>query len=350
MERGLRLICHADCGRRAGVRLLGGASDLHPRGAAQPAEREHLEPVLGLPGDRGRAARGGSGVRVAQRTAARRTTTSAIPRSGPTHCDVVVEMQPGRIRVIGGNVSQTVGEKWLRTLTDGRLSLVGAQSPFFAVIRCRPGAAIGADPGARARRRGRGRPGAAGDGSPCEPVWLPRKRRRGHGGQPDRRVAVHAQPDRGQPLGDADAGARLHRPRCGTSRRTRSATGATAGAPGRAFPASGIAQWTSPTAGRVVPARLPRTAAGLGDPVGPRRAGGLPGGRAARRVSPGRRHAEVARRDLEQASDAVLLHFERPASVLNRPPTDPAVQSVHQPPPRARRPRAPDLPSTSTPR
>ena len=30
----------------------------------------------------------------------------------------------------------------------------------------------------------------------------------------------------------------------------------------------------------------------------------------------------------EQASDAVLLHFERPASVLNRPRTDPAVQQV----------------------
>jgi Phage tail lysozyme len=31
---------------------------------------------------------------------------------------------------------------------------------------------------------------------------------------------------------------------------------------------------------------------------------------------------------LEQASDVVLLRFERPASVLNRPRTDPGVQSV----------------------
>ena len=31
---------------------------------------------------------------------------------------------------------------------------------------------------------------------------------------------------------------------------------------------------------------------------------------------------------MEQASDAVLLRFERPAAVLNRPPTDPGVQSV----------------------
>ena len=85
------------------------------------------------------------------------------PQTRPTHCDVVVEVRPGRIRVIGGNVGQTVGEKWLRTLPDGRLSLVGAQSRLFAVICCRPGAGIVAD--ARHRRpgtAGRGRPGACG--------------------------------------------------------------------------------------------------------------------------------------------------------------------------------------------
>jgi hypothetical protein len=60
------------------------------------------------------------------------------PQSRATHCDVVTEVQPGRIRAIGGNVSQTVGEKWLRTLPDGRLSVVGPQSLYFAVIRCRP--------------------------------------------------------------------------------------------------------------------------------------------------------------------------------------------------------------------
>jgi hypothetical protein len=56
--------------------------------------------------------------------------------SRATHCDVVTEVGRGRIRVIGGNVGQTVGEKWLRTLPDGRLSLTGPQSRFFAVIRC----------------------------------------------------------------------------------------------------------------------------------------------------------------------------------------------------------------------
>ena len=53
-----------------------------------------------------------------------------------THCDVVTEIRPGRIRVIGGNVGQTVGEKWLTIQPDGRLSLAGKQSRFFAVISC----------------------------------------------------------------------------------------------------------------------------------------------------------------------------------------------------------------------
>ncbi|SFR29846.1 hypothetical protein SAMN04488564_12235 [Lentzea waywayandensis] len=61
-----------------------------------------------------------------------------------THCDVVVEVRPGRIRVIGGNVGQTVGEKWLRTRPDGRLDPSGTQSRIFAVVQCRnrrPGSA-----------------------------------------------------------------------------------------------------------------------------------------------------------------------------------------------------------------
>jgi hypothetical protein len=54
----------------------------------------------------------------------------------PTHCDVVTEVRPGRIRVIGGNVGQTVGEKLLTTRPDGRLSLAGAQMRIFAVVSC----------------------------------------------------------------------------------------------------------------------------------------------------------------------------------------------------------------------
>ncbi|XVV08751.1 phage tail tip lysozyme [Actinoplanes sp. CA-131856] len=54
-----------------------------------------------------------------------------------THCDVVTEIEQGRIRVIGGNVGQTVGEKWLTTRPDGRLSTAGRQSTFFAIISVR---------------------------------------------------------------------------------------------------------------------------------------------------------------------------------------------------------------------
>lgn len=63
-----------------------------------------------------------------------------------THCDIVVEVRPGRIRVIGGNVGQTVGEKWLQTLPNGRLILTGRQSALFAVIRCGSGGPAGTTP------------------------------------------------------------------------------------------------------------------------------------------------------------------------------------------------------------
>ena len=91
--------------------------------------------------------------------------TIAEPRNWQTHCDVVTEVRPGSIRVIGGNVGQTVGEKWLRTLPDGRLSLTGPQSRFFAVIRCQAGEPASeleqpAWPGPAARRPVRSGPAA----------------------------------------------------------------------------------------------------------------------------------------------------------------------------------------------
>jgi hypothetical protein len=52
------------------------------------------------------------------------------------HCDIVTEVRPGELRVIGGNVGQTVGAKRIRTDPDGRLSLDRDQARFFAVIRC----------------------------------------------------------------------------------------------------------------------------------------------------------------------------------------------------------------------
>jgi hypothetical protein len=55
-----------------------------------------------------------------------------------TRCDVVTDVRPGRIRVVGGDVGGTVQCKCLRTLPGGRLSVTGDQSRIFAVIRCRP--------------------------------------------------------------------------------------------------------------------------------------------------------------------------------------------------------------------
>jgi len=61
----------------------------------------------------------------------------ADPKARATHCDIVTEVRPGSLRVIGGNVNQNVDAKPIRTLPDGRLALDGKQSRFFAVIRCR---------------------------------------------------------------------------------------------------------------------------------------------------------------------------------------------------------------------
>lgn len=54
-----------------------------------------------------------------------------------SHCDVVVEVTPGRLGVIGGNVGDTVGRKLLRTGQDGRVLTDGGQRQYFAVLRVR---------------------------------------------------------------------------------------------------------------------------------------------------------------------------------------------------------------------
>ncbi|HEV7713038.1 MAG TPA: phage tail tip lysozyme [Asanoa sp.] len=51
-----------------------------------------------------------------------------------THCDVVTEVESGRIRVIGGNVDQSVTARWRRIGPDGRLDSTGDQTDFFAVL------------------------------------------------------------------------------------------------------------------------------------------------------------------------------------------------------------------------
>ncbi|GBF07821.1 hypothetical protein DAERI_180012 [Deinococcus aerius] len=54
-----------------------------------------------------------------------------------SHCDVVVEVSPGRLGVIGGNVSNTVGRKVLRTGPDGRVLTDGGQRQYYGVLRVR---------------------------------------------------------------------------------------------------------------------------------------------------------------------------------------------------------------------
>ena len=249
------------------------------------------------------------------------------PQTRATHCDVVVEVRPGRIRVIGGNVGQTVGEKWLRTLPDGRVSIVGAQSKLFAVISCRPGAASpppplvpGADgEDARVRRAmellvNRYRypvNGAAGlvGNLIAESSVLPNRIEGSHSATPMRARDFAGRlrdftPDQ---IRDRSFG-----------RRT-----------GPRHPGIGIAQWTSPNRREGLFRHTYR-----GRQLGSAILSDLDAQvdylvaelhRDYRQVNATLMSPGVT---VEQASDAVLLRFERPASVLNRPRTDPAVQTV----------------------
>lgn len=246
------------------------------------------------------------------------------PQYRATHCDVVVEAQPERIRVIGGNVSQTVGEKWLRTLADGRLSLVGSQSTFFAVIRCGTGGAgpapvpsPGPLPDQSARilrvmqllvsRYGYPVNGAAG---------LVGNLIAESGVMPNRIEGSRA----ATPMRAPDFAGRM-RDWTPDQVRDRSYGRRT----GPRYPGVGLAQWTSPDRRRGLFRHR-----GLGSAIltdldaqvdylvtelrGPYR-----------QVDAVLRSPGVT---MEQASDVVLLRFERPAAVLNRPRTDPGVQSV----------------------
>jgi hypothetical protein len=241
-----------------------------------------------------------------------------------THCDVVVETQPGRVRVIGGNVSQTVGEKWLRTLPDGRLSLVGGQSTLFAVIRCGTGAAPApapGPPGESARvlrvmellvnRYGYPVNGAAGlvGNLIAESGVLPNRIEGSRSATPMRA------PDFAGRVRDWTPDEVRDR---SFSRRT-----------GPRHPGIGIAQWTSPDRrrglfrhvfrGRQLGSAILFDLEAQVDYLVTELRGGY------RQVDATLRSPGVT---LERASDEVLLRFERPASVLNRPRTDPGVQSV----------------------
>jgi uncharacterized protein DUF2272/tail lysozyme len=246
------------------------------------------------------------------------------PQYRATHCDVVVETQRGRIRVIGGNVSQTVGEKWLQTQSDGRLILAGSQSTLFAVIRC-----CGAGAPAPAPAPGPTLPGESGRilrvmqllvgryrYSPSAAAGLVGNLIAESGVQPNRIEGSHT----ATPMRAPDFAGRI-RDWTPDQVRDRSYSRRT----GPRHPGIGLAQWTSPDRRRGLFSHR-----GLGSAIlsdldaqvdylvtelrGPYR-----------QVDAVLRSPGVT---LEQASDEVLLRFERPAAVLNRPRTDPGVQSV----------------------
>lgn len=54
-------------------------------------------------------------------------------RDYESHCDIVVATRPGKIEVIGGNVSQSVGKKTLDIDAQGRL--IDKKYPWFVVIK-----------------------------------------------------------------------------------------------------------------------------------------------------------------------------------------------------------------------
>ena len=266
-----------------------------------------------------------------------------------THCDVVVEVQPGRIRVIGGNVGQTVGEKWLRTLADGRLSLVGAQSRLFAVICCRPGPASPPAPTPTPI------PGAAGEDARILRVM-------------ELLVNRYRYPVNGAAglVGNLIAESsvlpnRIEGSHSSTPMRAPDFTGRLAGLHCGPGPRSELRP-----AHRAASSRHRDRAVDLPEPQG----GAVPAQPSADGSSGSAILSDLdaqvdylvaeLHRDyrpvnatlmspsvtVEQACDAVLLRFERPASVLEPTPHRSGRPDSAQPPSRSCRPRAPGLPST----
>jgi hypothetical protein len=245
------------------------------------------------------------------------------PQLRATHCDVVTEVLPGRIRVVGGNVRQSVGEKLLRTLPDGRLSLVGAQSRLFAVICCRSAAraAPSAASGMQERvlrvmrllvhRYGFPVSGAAGlvGNLVAESGVLPNRI------EGSRTATPMRAPDFSGRVRDFTPDEVRDR---SFSRRT-----------GPRHPGVGIAQWTARDrraglfrhvfSGRQLGSAILSDLDAQVDYLVSELRGGY------RQVY---RTLMAPGVTTEQASDVVLLHFERPAAVLNRPRTDPGVQQV----------------------
>jgi flagellum-specific peptidoglycan hydrolase FlgJ len=76
-----------------------------------------------------------------------------------THCDIVTEVKPGRIAIVGGNVSNSVKQRPLKTDAGGRIAAPG----YFAVIRVdegQPPVPVAPSPTPRLRGRESIPPGA----------------------------------------------------------------------------------------------------------------------------------------------------------------------------------------------
>ena len=84
----------------------------------------HVNERAPRPGDLLCAARDGGG-----------TTLENLNR-GPGHCDIVVEVQPGKLHAIGGNVADSVTRSVFPLDAQGFLSPI-APRPFFTVIENR---------------------------------------------------------------------------------------------------------------------------------------------------------------------------------------------------------------------
>lgn len=248
-----------------------------------------------------------------------------------THCDVVVERRPGSVRVIGGNVGNTVGAKTLRLRPDGKLDLTGNQSTLFAVIRCG---------------------GSAPSGRLTGPPPSPRPGRSLE--ERVRRVMHLLTTQHGYPVASA-AGVvgnlmaesqvipnRIEGSREATPMRAQDFSGTVrdftpeevrdrdfASRRGPRLPGVGLAQWTSRArreglfrhtyrGARPGAAILDDLDAQVDYLVSELR-------QSYRQVDAVLRRAGTT---VDQASDVVLLRFEIPAAVLNKPVNDPGVQRV----------------------
>lgn len=264
------------------------------------------------------------------------------PQMRPTHSDVVVEARPGRLRVVGGNVGNTVGEKWLRTQPDGRLDLSGNQSVFFAVLTPRgaaaaPGTAPQPGPGPAPQPGPPSAPGPVPASEDERAVRVMELLVQRYGYAVDAAAGVvgnlmaesQVMPNRiegsqaSSPMRAADFSGTV-RTFTPEEVRDRDATRRI----GPSLPGIGLAQWTSRDrrvglfrhtfAGRQLGAAIVHHLEAQVDYL-------VHELRARPAVESVLRRPGVT---LDDASDVVLLQFEIPASVHNKPVSDPGVQRV----------------------